>query len=168
VFSGTIINAYNHIEVVYQGRTLRKPISDTFTSMFNNGVKTIKNTTSSYQITDVSIGYDSGDVNSAGTSSIVTLTPEFSINTATSIVTINFQPQVGAELKVIQSISQEIGFEYSDIHTRNVEQVKFLLECPSFLPDKYYYGQNTTTDQYLVLESGDTLDSETGAPLIGS
>ena len=168
VFSGTIINAYNHIEIVYQGRTLRKPISDTFTSLFNNGVKTIKNTTSSYQITDVSIGYDSGDINSAGTSSIVTLTPEFSINTATSIVTINFQPQVGSELKVIQSISQEIGFEYSDIHTRNVEQVKFLLERPSFLPDKYYYGQNTTTDQYLVLESGDTLDSETGAPLIGS
>jgi hypothetical protein len=168
VFTGSIVNAYNHVEVVYQGRTLRKPISDTFTSMFNNGVKTLKNTTSSYKITDVSIGYDSGDVNSAGTSSIVTLNPEFSINTATSMVVINFQPQVGAELKVIQSISQEIGFEYSDVHTRNIEQVKFLLECPSFLPDKYYYGQNTTTDQYLVLESGDTLDSETGDPLIGS
>jgi hypothetical protein len=167
VFDGTVVNAYNHVEVVYQGRTLRKPISDTFTSLFNNGVKVVKNTTSSYQITDVSVGYDSGDINSAGTSSLVVLSAEFAINTLTNTINLNFEPQVGAEVKVIQSVSEEVGFEYSDIHVRNIEQVKFLLDRPSFLPDKYYYGQNTTTDQYLVLESGDTLDSESGDPLVG-
>jgi hypothetical protein len=153
VVGSTVTNAYNHIEVVYQGRILRKPIS---------------NPASMYKITDASVAYDSGEVNSAGTSSTVILNPEFSINTATNVVTINFQPQVGSEVKVVQLVSQEVGFEYSNLHSRNVEQVKFLLERPSFLPDKYYYGQNTTTDQYLVLESGDTLDSETGDPLIGS
>jgi hypothetical protein len=153
VIDNTADNVFNHIEVVYQGRVLRKPIS---------------NPASMYKITDVSVAYDSGEVNSAGTSSTVILNPEFSINTVTNLVTINFQPQVGAEVKVVQSLSQEVGFEYSNLHSRNVEQVKFLLERPSFLPDKYYYGQNTTTDQYLVLESGDTLDSETGDPLIGS
>jgi hypothetical protein len=168
VINNDVTNAYNHIEVVYQGRVLRKPISDTFTSMFRNGVKVVKNTTATYSVTDVSVAYDSGEVNSAGTSSTVILNPEFSINTVTNVVTINFQPQVGSEVKVIQLVSQEVGFEYSNLHSRNVDQIKFLLERPSFLPDKYYYGQNTTTDQYLVLESGDTLDSETGDPLIGS
>jgi hypothetical protein len=110
---------------------------------------------------------DSGDVNSQGTSTIVMLNAEFSINTLTNSVNLMFSPQPGAELKVIQSVSQETGIEYSDIHSRNVEQVKFLLERPSLLPDKYYYGQNTTTDQYLVLETGDTLDSESGEPLVG-
>ena len=167
VFASGITNPYDHVEVLYQGRVLRKSISDTYTSLFNNGVKVRKNTTATYQITDVSIGYDSGDVNSAGTSSIVVLDAEFNVNTATNTINLLFQPTVGAEVKVIQSVSQEVGFEYSDVHTRTAEQVKFLLESPSFLPDKYYYGQNTTTDQYIVLESGDTLDSESGEPLVG-
>ena len=167
IFDAGIVNAYNHIEVIYQGRVLRKPISDTYTSMFSNGVKVVKNTTSTYQITDTSIGYDSGDVNSAGTSSIVVLDAEFSINTSTRTINLAFQPKVGSEVKVVQTVSEEVGFEYSDVHSRTAEQVKFLLESPSFLPDKYYYGQNTTTDQYIVLESGDTLDSESGEPLVG-
>ena len=159
---------FDQVEVVYQGRVLRKPLPDTFTSFaVNNRVNSVKNTSSTYKITDVSIGYDSGDVNSAGTSTLVTLPAEFTINTATNAISLNFIPRVGAEVKVIQAVSQEVGFEYTDAHTRNIEQVKFLLEQPSFLPDKYYYGQNTTTDQYLVLESGDTLDSESGEPLIG-
>ncbi len=158
---------FDQVEVIYQGRVLRKPISDTYTSLFNNGVKTVKNTTSTYKITDVSIGYDSGDINSAGTSTLVAITAEFAINTATNAISLNFTPTVGAEVRVVQAVSQEVGFEYSDAHIRNVEQVKFLLERPSFLPDKYYYGQNTATDQYIVLETGDTLDSESGEPLVG-
>ena len=160
-------NSVNQIEVVYAGKVLRKPLVDTYTSLFNNGVKVVKNTTSTYQTTDASIGYDSGDRNSSGTSNIVVLEPEFSVNTTTNEITLLFEPRVGSELKVIQTVSQEVGFEYSDAHTRNIEQVKFLLERPSFLPDKYYYGQNTTTDQFIVLESGDTLDSESGEPLVG-
>jgi hypothetical protein len=168
VFDSEVVNSYNHVEVIYQGRVLRKPLADTFTSLFSNGVKVVKNTTSTYKTTDVSIAYDSGETNSSNTSSTVTIAAEYSITTATNTVNLNFVPKVGSELKVIQTVSQESGIEYSDIHTRKVEQVKFLLEKPSFLPDKYYYGQNTTTDQYLILELGDTLDSETGDPLIGS
>ena len=167
VISGTDSQIYDRVKVIYQGRELRKPISDTFTSLFNNGVRPVKNNTSTYKITDLSIGYDSGDINSQGTSTIVMINAEFNINTVTNSVNLMFSPQAGAELKVIQSVSQETGIEYSDIHSRNVEQVKFLLERPSLLPDKYYYGQNTTTDQYLVLETGDTLDSESGEPLVG-
>jgi hypothetical protein len=136
--------------------------------LFNNGVKVVKNTTSTYRTTDVSVAYDSGETNSYNTASTVLLAAEYSITTATNTINLNFTPRVGSELKVIQTVSQESGIEYSDIHSRNVEQVKFLLERPSFLPDKYYYGQNTATDQYLILEFGDTLDSETGDPLIGS
>jgi hypothetical protein len=168
VFDGGVINSYNHVDVVYQGRVLRKPLSDTFTSLFNNGVKVVKNTTSTYRTTDVSVAYDSGETNSYNTASTVLMAAEYSITTATNTINLNFTPRVGSELKVIQTVSQESGIEYSDIHSRNVEQVKFLLERPSFLPDKYYYGQNTATDQYLILEFGDTLDSETGDPLIGS
>jgi hypothetical protein len=168
VFDGGVINSYNHVDVVYQGRVLRKPLSDTYTSLFNNGVKVVKNTTATYKTTDVTVAYDSGETNSHNTASTVLLSAEYSITTATNTINLNFTPRVGSELKVIQTVSQESGIEYSNIHSRNVEQVKFLLERPSFLPDKYYYGQNTATDQYLILEFGDTLDSETGDPLIGS
>jgi hypothetical protein len=70
-------------------------------------------------------------------------------------------------IKVVSKTVNQVGFEFSDLHKRSVEQINFLLEMPSFVPDKYYYGQNVDTDQYIVLEVGDTLDSETGDPLIG-
>ncbi len=166
-FAVNEVNPYDLVDVIYQGRILRKPISDTYTSIFDNSLKITKNTTSTYKVTDQSVGYDSGDLNSAGTSTIVALSSEFSINTLTNSIVLAFEPKVGSEIKVVKVVSSEVGFEYSDLHNRNAEQIKFLLEKPSFLPDKYYYGQNTVTNQYLVLESGDTLDSEAGDPLIG-
>ena len=168
-FTSTTVEAYNRIEVMYQGRPLRKPISNTYKTTWISGdrVKVVKNTTSTYQITDNSVAYDSNEVSSTGSSSTYNLEPEFTINTTTNVITLAFTPRVGAEISVIKSVSQQVGIEYSDMHGKDIEQVKFLLDRPSFLPDKYYYGQNTTTDQYLVLETGDTLDSETGDPLIG-
>ena len=168
-FTSTTVEAYNRIEVVYQGRPLRKPLSNTYKSTWVSGdrVKVTKNTTSTYQMTDRSIAYDSNEISSTGSVSTYSLDPEFTINTTTNVITLAFAPRVGAEINVIKSVSQQVGIEYSDVHSKDIEQVKFLLDRPSFLPDKYYYGQNTTTDQYLVLETGDTLDSETGDPLIG-
>jgi hypothetical protein len=168
-FTSTTVEAYNRIEVVYQGRPLRKPLSNTYKSTWVSGdrVKVTKNTTSTYQMTDRSIAYDSNEISSTGSVSTYSLDPEFTINTTTNVITLAFTPRVGSEISVVKSVSQQVGIEYSDIHSKDIEQVKFLLDRPSFLPDKYYYGQNTTTDQYLVLETGDTLDSETGDPLIG-
>jgi hypothetical protein len=135
------------IDVFVQGRQLTKP-----------GLE--------YVQTRTDIAYDSDSVNSYGTSSNETIVPEFSI-TGTNVLVLADLPREDAEIKVVIKTDVITGFEYSNIHLRNTDQIHFLLESPSFMPDKYYYGQNTTTDQYLVLESGDTLDSETGDPLIG-
>jgi hypothetical protein len=105
-------------------------------------------------------------VNSYGTSSNETIVPEFTI-TGTNVLVLADLPIENSEIKIIVKTDSVTGFEYSNVHVRGTEQTNFLLESPSFMPDKYYYGQNTTTDQYLTLELGDTLDSETGSPLIG-
>jgi hypothetical protein len=139
--------SYNEFDVFYQGRRLRKPET----------VFTITNTT---------VAYDSDETNSSGQTSNVTTLPEFRI-TGTNTLILDFLPVVNSEIKVITKTVNLVGFEFSDIHKRNVEQVNFLLETPSFVPDKYYYGQNVATNQYIVLEAGDTLNSETGDPLIG-
>jgi hypothetical protein len=141
-------STYDQIDVFYQGRRLRKP-------------ETV------FTITNTAIAYDSGEVNSLGVSSDVDQPPEFEILNG-NVLKLSFLPVVNSELKVITNTSTVVGFEFADLHSRSMEQVKFLLDTPSFLPDKYYYGQNTDTDQYLTLEQGDTLDSETGDPLIGS
>ncbi len=139
---------FNNIDVLYRGRKLRKPGQ-------------------SYIETDLSIAYDSSEVNSLGTSSNVTLDPEFTINTLTNSIILGFEPSINSDLTIVKSTLHDVGLSYVSLHNRDTEQVKFLLDQPSFLPDKYYYGQNTDTEQYIVLEDGDTLDSESGDPLIG-
>jgi len=139
--------SYNEIDVYYQGRRLRKP-------------ETV------FTVTDTTVAYDSDELNSNAQLSNVTKLPEFSI-TGTNTLILDFLPIVNSEIKVISKTVNQVGFEFSDLHKRSVEQINFLLEMPSFVPDKYYYGQNVDTDQYIVLEVGDTLDSETGDPLIG-
>lgn len=139
---------YNNIDITYQGRKLRKPGQV-------------------YTVTDTSVAYDSNEINSYGTLSNVTLIPEFSINTLTNSVTLAFNPTLNSELILSRHTLHDVGIGYVALHTRDTEQVKFLLSRPSFVPDKYYYGQNADTEQYIVLEGGDTLDSETGDPLIG-
>jgi hypothetical protein len=162
---------YEQVEVFYQGRKLRKPLSLTYvaTDIGTGRIDVSANTASTYIVTDSKIAYDSdetGLANILGTQSNVVLESEFTI-TAEGVLTLNTLTTVGSEIKVIKKLSETAEFEYFDAHARKSEQVKFLLESPSFLPDKYYYGQNTTTDQYMILELGDTLDSETGDPLIG-
>jgi hypothetical protein len=144
----TSTNKYDQIDVFYQGRRLRKP-GTVFT------------------VTDTTIAYDSDETDSLGRTSNVNKVPEFLIDSGNMLI-LDFIPTLKSEIKVVSKNATVVGFEFSDIHRRKEEQVNFLLETPSFLPDKYYYGQNTTTDQYWVLELGDTIDDESGNPIIGS
>jgi hypothetical protein len=144
----TSTNKYDQIDVFYQGRRLRKP-GTVFT------------------VTDTTIAYDSDETDSLGRTSNVNKAPEFLIDSGNMLI-LDFIPTLKSEIKVVSKNATVVGFEFSDIHRRKEEQVNFLLETPSFLPDKYYYGQNTTTDQYWVLELGDTIDDESGNPIIGS
>jgi hypothetical protein len=143
----TLTSTQYQIDVYVQGRHLTKPGFE-------------------YVRTRTDVAYDSNTVNSYGTSSNETIVPEFAI-TGTNILILSELPRENAEIKIVVKTDLVAGFEYFDVHLRGTEQTNFLLEGPSFMPDKYYYGQNTTTDQYLTLELGDTLDSETGSPLIG-
>jgi hypothetical protein len=61
---------------------------------------------------------------------------------------LNFVPTPGSNIKVVRKISRtwyENGVNTATtnkpMHENNTEQVKFLLERPSALPDKYYYGK---------------------------
>jgi hypothetical protein len=148
-FDSTSTVANNEIDVFYRGRLLRKP-----------GL--------SYTVTDTTIAYDSGETDSLGNSSNVTLQPEFAVNTSTNTLVLGFTPLMGSEIKITRKLVNEIGIEFADLHSRDVSSAKFLLENPSFVMNKYYYGQVDIVDQYITLEDGDTLDSENGDPLIGS
>jgi len=81
---------------------------------------------------------------------------------------LGFTPLIGSEIKVKRKSVDEIGIEFADLHNSSAATAKFLLESPSFVMNKYYYGQIDIVDQYLTIEDGDTLDSENGDPLIGS
>jgi hypothetical protein len=142
------VSKYDQVDVYYQGRRLRKP-GTVFT------------------VTDTTIAYDSDEIDSLGRTSNLDKAPEFSIDSGNMLV-LDFVTDVKSEIKIVSKNAFVAGFEFANLHQRKEEQVNFLLETPSFLPDKYYYGQNTTTDQYWVLELGDTIDDESGNPLIGS
>jgi len=126
------IPVHEQIDVYYRGKLLRKP------------------TTATYIITDGTIAYDSNEINSTGISSNTILSAEFTA-TNTGTLVLGFSPAVGSELKVVRRISDswfdtlntgtvhEVSSKY--MHENTTEQVKFLLERPSALPDKYYYGK---------------------------
>jgi hypothetical protein len=125
----TSTSASSQVEVHYQGRMLRKP------------------TTATYVVTDQTIAYDSNEISSVGTSSNVVLDSEFTV-TSTGTLVLNFVPTPGSNIKVVRKISRtwyENGVNTATtnkpMHENNTEQVKFLLERPSALPDKYYYGK---------------------------
>ena len=126
------IPVHNQIDVYYRGKLLRKP------------------TTATYIITDGTVAYDSNEINSTGISSNITLSAEFTA-TSTGTLVLGFIPAVGSEIKVVRRFSDswfdtlntstvhEVSGKY--MHENTTEQVKFLLERPSALPDKYYYGK---------------------------
>ena len=126
------IPVHNQIDVYYRGKLLRKP------------------TTATYIITDGTIAYDSNEINSTGIPSNITLSAEFTA-TSTGTLVLGFSPAVGSEIKVVRRFSDswfdaintgtvhEVSSKY--MHENTTEQVKFLLERPSALPDKYYYGK---------------------------
>ena len=124
-------NAWDQVEVSYAGRRLLKP------------------TTATYIITDATIGYDSGDKNSAGITSTNTLPPEFTIDLNNNLVLnfntlTNFVPLVNG----ILTVTRKLGKTWYDNTTTTVTLAEnstppaiFLLEGPATLPDKYDYGQ---------------------------
>ena len=148
-FNSSATNVYDEIEVYYRGRLLRKPDEI-------------------YTVTDTTVAYDSFEIDSLGASSNIVLDSEFTVNTASNTLILGFTPLVGSEIKVKRKSVDEIGIEFADLHNSSAATAKFLLESPSFVMNKYYYGQVDLVDQYLTIEDGDTLDSENGDPLIGS
>ena len=142
------IESSDELDVYYEGRLLRKPTSAT------------------YEITDTSIAYDSYEINSQGVNSTIELDSEYTITGG--ILEFNFLPKVNSEIKIVKRTAQEVGIEDYKLHNIKAAQVNFLLDQPSFAPDKYYYGQNQDTRQVWVSEAGDTIDDESGSPIIGS
>jgi len=142
------IDSASELDVYYEGRLLRKPA---------NAI---------YELTDTSIAYDSYEINSQGVSSTIELEPEYAITGG--ILEFNFLPKENSEIKIVKRTVQTVGIEDSSLHNKKVSQVNFLLDQPSFAPDKYYYGQNQDTRQVWVSEAGDTIDDESGSPIIGS
>ena len=136
------------VEVYYEGKLLRKPLEAT------------------YELTDTRIAYDSYETNSQGVNSTIELDAEYEI--IGGLLEFKFLPKENAEIKVVKRTVQTIGIEDYSMHKQKATQVNFLLDQPSFAPDKYYYGQNQDTRQVWVSEAGDTIDDESGSPIIGS
>jgi hypothetical protein len=115
-------NYWDQIEVVYQGRLLRKPLPDGSLAVKHNGT----------------VAYDSGETNSHGVSSDILLQPEFTVK-AGGILVLSFDPTPGARLLVTKRGSHS-WYNSSQTLVKNITpQAKFLLERTAVLPDKYLY-----------------------------
>ena len=95
-------------------------------------------------------------------SSIVTLAPEFTINTSTNAITLNINGGItsGTNITIVQRIGQ-IWTGSESLLTSNVVQAKFLRDKQAELPDINYYGG----DPSLLDENYNTLTDENGSPL---
>ena len=125
-------NAHDQVEVYLSGRRLQKPTVST------NPIK----------VHNIEIAYDSNETNSAGTSSDVEQTAEFTIepvgdSTGKSYykLVLRDEPQDGAQLKVVQKqgrVWYEQGVNSASTGTTlqraETAQAKFLLERTSGLP----------------------------------
>ena len=87
------------------------------------------------------IAYDSNEVDSFGIASDIELPADYYISTTTNHLVLNFIPAIGAELKIVRNTAENWLEFGKPMHESNTEQVKFLLERPASLPDKYHYGQ---------------------------
>jgi len=115
-------NYWDQIEVVYQGRLLRKPLPDGNLAVKHNGT----------------VAYDSGETDSHGVSSDILLQPEFTVK-AGGILVLSFDPTPGARLLVTKRGSHS-WYNSSQTLVKNITpQAKFLLERTAVLPDKYLY-----------------------------
>jgi hypothetical protein len=129
--------AENQVSIYYGGRLLRK---------------------SSVEIHDSGLSFDST------VTSIVTLDPEFSINTLTNELQLNISNGVvsGLELKIVQKIGQ-VWTGTESLLTSDAIQAKFLRAKGAELPDIYYYGG----DPVLLEESYLPITNDNDEPLEG-
>lgn len=121
-----VTTATDQVEVYYGGILLRKPTNTPIT------------------IHDPLIAFDSGEINSAGISSDITLSPEFTIDVsgATSILNLNLTSiTTGTRLVVIQRTSVDWYDTDGSLLNDTSIQANFLKDKQSALPDKYHYGQ---------------------------
>lgn len=131
----TASHAVDQVMVYYGGRLLRK---------------------TSIDLHDRTVSYDTT------ASSIVTLAPEFTINTSTNAITLNINGGInsGTSITIVQRIGQ-IWTGSESLLTSNVVQAKFLRDKQAELPDINYYGG----DPSLLDENYNTLTDENGSPL---
>jgi hypothetical protein len=130
------IAAVDQITVYYGGRQLRK---------------------SYLELHDKTLAYDTTS------SSIITLEPEFSVNTSTQELTLNIGEYITSGTQV--TIVQRKGYIWTgteSLITSSVKQAHFIREKEAELPDIYYYsGDKTITDNAydpLTDDNGDTLE----------
>jgi len=126
-------SATDQVEVYYGGQLLRKPTA-------NNNTLTVH---------DISIAFDSGEINSAGVSSDIILQPQFTIESSgtTCIVHLHLDNiTTGTSLAVVHTTATiwnnvvDTATTLSLINSTSI-QANFLRDSPTALPDKYHYGQ---------------------------
>jgi hypothetical protein len=130
-------SAEDQISVFYGGRLLRK---------------------SSVEIHNSDLSFDTTST------SIVTLAPEFSINTSTNELQLNISNGVvsGLELKIVQKVGQ-VWTGTESLLTSDAIQAKFLRAKGAELPDIFYYGG----DPALLEESYFPLTDDNDEPIEG-
>jgi hypothetical protein len=121
-----VTTATDQVEVYYGGIMLRKPTSTPIT------------------IHNPLIAFDSGEINSAGISSDIELSPEFTIDVSGKIGVLNLNLtsiNTGTRLVVIQRTAIDWYETDGSLLNDTSIQANFLRDRQSALPDKYHYGQ---------------------------
>jgi hypothetical protein len=162
-FSGSENDVSRQASVYYQGRMLKHSLSE----MRKQGTLT----------------YDSGEVTSLGEEGDPVVSDEYRIKRyndryflelfvtldPTFVDSNGDDRQMESIVRVVYK-GTEVWYDITSdksLVDQNTEQVRFLRASPARLPDKYLYGQNTDSLPVLVTEIGDTIDTESGEPLIG-
>jgi hypothetical protein len=107
----------SQIQVFYQGKQLTRP-EDPLT------------------LHDPNIAYDSGEYNSD-----IIQPAGYYIDTNTHQLILSTATSIGSQIEVVRNVTALWIDHTVPMHDNSTEQVKFLLERPAALPDKYYYGQ---------------------------
>jgi hypothetical protein len=141
-------------------------------SVFLRGKK-LFNTSASVLEHANDVAFDSGLTNSNGVSSDTVIPNEYTITWVNGQYFLEIAGEVapGEQIKVVQN-STQAWWDITSLLSlvdQNTEQVRFLRSSPANLPDKYLYGNVTSADavQVYIEEGGDTIDLESGEPLIG-
>lgn len=132
----------DQVEVRYQGQILLKP-----------GLTPV--------IHDSDISYDS-----TSTADSV-ITPAFTINTVTNVLTLNFDPVDGAKLEVTRKIGRVWYNTNQTLAKNNTLQAKFLAGSPAILPRFATTSTYTPTDLVWRTENNEPILDENNEPYEG-